>query len=444
MKLKNAKCVRSAIFFAFMLIMGVLLSVPAVSALDDYGDGVGYFNNIQLSKGADEMHLTNLPLAQNYELVTVNPSLFATDADSDKLAAVDILGKEYLLELEPVSAPVAEDAKYIVINESGTFTLDPPYIQCYKGTVAGEPESYAFFTVDNQVILGTIRMGNMSYTIDQVGTVEVGGKRRIVHAIYDDNSVIDIKEPLESGIEVIPRLEGNETIVHPSNEIMDPESVISSTTTVTFMGAHDQQFRDLFPSPNSEITDMIAQVNTAFSTSDIDVSLQISAYCDVGSTLSSYDSEDLLYEFKNENSAFRDSTNSDIAVLFTGRDLDGDTIGSSFRCMPDSDYGYAHVQMCSGAGSYQATFSHRNINTAHEIGHLFGAGHEDSTAPYPSYAKAYHWKEWFTYDRYTALWSHFMGNDMRLEYSCDTKNGDASHDNARRINEMKGYIAGYQ
>lgn len=76
---------------------------------------------------------------------------------------------------------------------------------------------------------------------------------------------------------------------------------------------------------------------------------------------------------------------------------------------------------------------------------IFGAGHKDSqNPPYPSYAKAYHWTEWVIYDKYTAVWSLFMGNDMSLEHSCDTRNGDASHDNARRINEMKSYIATYQ
>ncbi|WOX56548.1 MULTISPECIES: hypothetical protein [unclassified Methanoculleus] len=38
----------------------------------------------------------------------------------------------------------------------------------------------------------------------------------------------------------------------------------------------------------------------------------------------------------------------------------------------------------------------------------------------------------------------FMGNDMCFEYSCDTRHGDASHDNARRISETKGVVAGYQ
>lgn len=434
---------------AFSLLLALVLVsvgvVSAVSAQDIYRDDTAYFSKIQPSEEVDGVHFTNLPLSQEYELVTVNPSLFAADASSGKSVAVNLLGKEYLLDLEPVPAPVAKDAKCVVVNESGTFILDPPLIECYVGTVSGDPESYAFFTVDNEVILGTIRTGDVSYVIEQVGIVGVGSERRVVHAIYDDYSVADVKEPLaHCGVVPLERVASEIPAQLPSGAL-DVQSGTTATTTVTMMAAHDHQFRNLFPSPNTEMANMIAQINTAFSPSDIGVSLQVNAYCDLGTTLTAYNHESLLRDFSAENAALRDRMNSDIAVLFTGRDLDNEYIGAAYEYVPDPDGGYALVQMCSNGGSYQATFSHRCINAAHEIGHLFGAGHEDSAAPYPSYAKAYHWTEWFIYDRYTALWSSFMGNDMCLEYSCDTRHGDASlHDNARRISETKGVVAGYQ
>lgn len=443
--MKNVKTTRSMVVLAAVLIVSVLF-VSVVSARDVYEGETAYFSSLQSYREVNAVYFTNLPPAQDYELMTADPSLFMADAGSGKSVAVDLLGKEYLLDLKPVPAPVATDAKCIVVNESGTFITDPPLIKCYAGTVSGDPESYVFFTVDSEVILGTIRTGDVSYVIEQVGLVEVGGKRQIVHAIYDDSSVIDIKEPLaRCGVVPLERVTSEIPAQLPDGAI-DVQSGITATTTVTIMVAHDHQFRNLFPSPNTEMTNMIAQVNTALSPSDIGVSLQISAYCDLGTTLGAYDHDTLLEEFRIENSAIRDSTNSDIAVLFTGRDLNNEYIGASYTYGPNPypDGGYAHVQMCSSGGSYQATFSHRCINAAHEIGHLFGAGHEYLQSPYPPYARAYQWQEWLIYDRYTAVWSTFMGNDMRLEYSCDTRNGDATHDNARRISETKGFVAGYQ
>lgn len=441
--MEKMRSMQSVAVLAVLLVMSVLFA-PVASAREVGESYTVYFSNLPPSEGVNAVRFTNLPPAQEYKLVTANPLLFAADADSGKPVAVSLLGKEYLLDLKSVPAPIAEDAKCILVDESGTFTTGVPLIKCYAGTVSGDPESYAFFTVDNEVILGTVRTGNLSYVIDQVGIVEAGSKRQIVHAIYDGSSVADIKEPLAYGAEVPLRRDLSEIAVQLPGGVFDVESGITSTTTVTLMAAHDYQFRNLFPSPNTEMTNMVAQINTALSPSDIGVSLQISAYCDLGTTLAAYNHESLLREFSAENAAFRDSTNSDIAVLFTGRDLDNEYIGASYVYVPDPDGGYAHAQMCSSGGSYQATFSHRCINAAHEIGHLFGAGHEDSTAPYPSYAKAYHWTEWFVYNRYTALWSSFMGNDMCLEYSCDTRHGDASHDNARRISETKGIVTGYQ
>ncbi len=442
--MKNIISVRSAGVLAVMLVMSMLF-VPAVSAQDALGDSAGYFSNIQPSEEGNEVHFTNLPPARKYDLVTVNPSLFAADADSGEPVVVSILGEEYLLDLEPVPAPIAEDAKCIVVNKSGTFTTDCPRIQCYKGTVVGDSESYAFFTVDDKVILGTIRYCNNSYAIDQVGTVEVDGKQKVVHAIYDSNSVIDVKSPLAYDLHVpVPLGEVRDT--EQSGKMLQSQDLqygAKSVTTVTLCTAHDWQFRNAFPSPNSEMADTIAQVNTALSPSDIGVTLQINAFCDIGTTLSATDPRDLLDDFAANIRPQRDSSYGDIAVLFTGKELDGDAIGITYDFPGSSGHAYVVVQMVNAGSTYQATFSQRCINTAHELGHVFGAQHQDS-ATSPSYARAFQWTEWFIYDRYTAVWSTFMGEDMRLEYSCDTRHGDASHDNARRIYEMKGTVAGYR
>jgi len=181
--MEKMKSMRSVAVLAVLLVMSVLFA-PVASAREVGESDTVYFSNLPPSEGVNAVRFTNLPPAQEYKLVTANPLLFAADADSGKPVAVSLLGKEYLLDLKSVPAPIAEDAKCIMVNESGTFTTGVPLIKCYAGTVSGDPESYAFFTVDNEVILGTVRTGNLSYVIDQVGIVEAGSKRQIVHAIY--------------------------------------------------------------------------------------------------------------------------------------------------------------------------------------------------------------------------------------------------------------------
>lgn len=58
-------------------------------------------------------YFTNLPLSQEHELVTVNPSLRCGCQFWQISVAVNLLGKEYLLDLEPVPAPAAKDAKCV-------------------------------------------------------------------------------------------------------------------------------------------------------------------------------------------------------------------------------------------------------------------------------------------------------------------------------------------
>jgi Reprolysin family propeptide. len=139
---------------------------------------------------AGEVNLTSLPPLREYDLVIADPASFVADAGSGSLVALHLPGREFVLDLELVPAPVAEGARAFVKNESGTFEVAPPRIWFFEGIVAGEPGSSASFTVGDGVILGTIRCGATSLVIDQAGTVEVDGEQKIVHVVYDEQDVM--------------------------------------------------------------------------------------------------------------------------------------------------------------------------------------------------------------------------------------------------------------
>ena len=137
-----------------------------------------------------EVNLTSFPLLWNYDLVTADPAAFVADAGSGSPVTLRLPGREFVLDLEPVQGPVAEDARAFVKNESGTFEVALPRTWRFEGAVAGEPGSSAAFTVGGGVILGTVRCGSTSLVIDQAGTVEVGGEQKIVHVVYDERDVV--------------------------------------------------------------------------------------------------------------------------------------------------------------------------------------------------------------------------------------------------------------
>lgn len=145
---------------------------------------------------ASRPNLTSLPPLRKYDLVIADPVSFVADAGLGGPVTLRLPGREFVLDLEPVPGPVAEDARAFVKNESGTFAVALPSTWRFEGTVAGEPGSSAAFTVGTDVILGTVRCGSTSLVIGQAGTADVDGERRIVHVIYDERDVIPRFRPL--------------------------------------------------------------------------------------------------------------------------------------------------------------------------------------------------------------------------------------------------------
>lgn len=144
---------------------------------------------------ASRPNLTSLPPLRKYDLVTAAPAAFVADAGSGSPVVLRLPGREFVLDLEPVAGPVAESALAFVKNESGTFSVALPRTWRFEGMVAGESGSSASFTVGSDVILGTVRCGSTSLIIDQAGTVEIDGKQRVVHVVYDERDVIPATGP---------------------------------------------------------------------------------------------------------------------------------------------------------------------------------------------------------------------------------------------------------
>ncbi|KUK60716.1 MAG: Peptidase M12B [Methanoculleus marisnigri] len=84
---------------------------------------------------AGEVNLTSLPPLREYDLVIADPASFVADAGSGSLVALHLPGREFVLDLELVPAPVAEGARAFVKNESGTFEVAPPRIWFFEGIV---------------------------------------------------------------------------------------------------------------------------------------------------------------------------------------------------------------------------------------------------------------------------------------------------------------------
>jgi hypothetical protein len=431
------------------LLLAGMAMVPMVSA-----DEVRSINEIMTMK-----YLTDSPVdtklshivpdtISDYALVTVDPKQFIKDADSQQMIECSISGKKYQIQLTEISL-IVPDAKLYIKTDRGTTVSDLPRIKQYRGKVIGSENGDALFTVDDRVILAHISVDNESYFISQHGISDDG---KVIHKVYNARNDL-IRKNIPDGNDLMPFSKTKEIQDNLAALIPDEKSATKSTSTIGLLAVYDTQFNNAYPSSTSEIASMIASTNTAFSPSYIGVNIQINTFC-WDSTLPSTTRSTLMTQLIDSERSLRDSTNSDLVFLFSGKEFSGNGIGYSGQYSYGVEEGsaYALAQMIDSGTSYTASSYQRPILIAHEMGHNFGAMHQtlesgmDGYPCYvPTYARAATWTSLFT-TYYSAMYSGFQsGTQMTLEYSApDTGHGDSSHNNALRINLQKATVAAYQ
>lgn len=389
---------------------------------------------------------TSIPdTVTEYSLVTVDPDSFIKDADSTKQVSFKISGTDYTILLSEKITPIDKDAKIFIKGVEGEKVAKIPRIKTYTGNVLGAEKGEALFTVADTVLLGTISLGNDTYFIDQCAQMSDG---KVLHVLY--NSTKEIKRGTPRPFDVTIRDEPThisavqDTVADANLSTYIPQSkskgATLASTSVGLLAVYDTQFASAYPNPTAEISNTISQVNNAFSPADVTLSIT-SYYQD--STLTSTTAYTLLADFRTNYQDERDQTNSDLAILFTGKQL-GNEIGGAFSYVNgDPAKAYAVAQMVSDGDIFSGSLYQRSVLTTHEIGHNFGADHENASSS-PTWARAYHWVEWFIFDKYTAMWSLWQGDNGQIEFSNSNNHGDSTHNNIQRIQDTKATVAAYQ
>lgn len=315
--------------------------------------------------------------------------------------------------------------------------MEAPKMYTYRGKVIGESNSNALFTVADDVLLGKIDIAVTSYIIEQTNKKHNG---KVVHVVYTSDAIKKRNISIYSTDEVVRE--------NPMKSSSSLEASISlgtlTATTADLLASYDTEFQNTFSNPTAEISNMVSSVNNAYSPASVTLNIKSYKYY---SNIQNSDACTVRSSFASTASGDRDSTSSDLAFLFSGKEFTGDNIGCANQYSGSSSAVYGVAQMVSAGlfSTYGGSYTDRTILTAHETGHIFGADHQNSGH---AYANAYSWDAgwWRTY--YTAMWTPYKGQSypdyMQLEFSSANNHGDSTRDNIRRISETKATVAGFR
>ncbi|MCA8951978.1 MAG: IPT/TIG domain-containing protein [Planctomycetes bacterium] len=237
----------------------------------------------------------------------------------------------------------------------------------YRGYVAGDPDSDVAATIDGGSVTMYVRLaGGSVWGVQPVHPVQPAAGPAL-HVVYhaDDN----MRPAWQCGVQAanmpVPVAVG-EDILYLTDLAIEADfpffQLNGSNSTNT----------------QNDITTVVNAMNVIYER-DVDIRFVVSQIIVNTSTdpYSSTNASTLLNQFANNWNATHGGVLRDTAHLFTGRSIQGATIGIATVgtvCNIGAAYGLSQSR-------YTSNLTLRTSLTAHEIGHNFGAGHCDSTPP---------------------------------------------------------------
>jgi len=322
--------------------------------------------------------------------VGIAPAAIASDT---LVATLAIDGQPSTMNLRPHSLR-APDYKLLVQIEDGSLVeATPGTSRTYRGSVDEIEGSEVAASLSDDGLHAMIAVPNRGvYWLEPIAGM-VAGARADQYVIYHDDDVL----PAEGSCrQVDGPISLKEESHRPGHDLHSEDfgSVSGSGGPIIAELAADADydyFLDLgsVEAVEERITAIINTVNLQYER-DVNLTHVITAIIVRTSEPDPYfhtNAEDLLDQFRNYWISNHGNVHRDLAQLFTGKTIDGNTIGIAWRGRSGTttvcgSYGYSVVE--SNCLFSCGSFAAKTDLSAHELGHNWGADHCAASMAQPS------------------------------------------------------------
>lgn len=247
-------------------------------------------------------------------------------------------------------------------------------IDVYRGRIADEDDSWVRVTIDDENPRGMLWDGQEMYAIDMVNN-QTAIYRLADLRISGDALSCSVAATSSNGDDLL------KAVLAETAAKTTFQKGPGATSEIDIAVLGDFEFSsDMGASAEAEILTRMNNVDGIFST-QVGVQLNVNRVDIFSTSNDPFTDETKAGDLLDELSAYRLARSSQrgngLSHLFTGRDLDGSTVGIAYG----GKYGAAICHDRYGAGLTQATHgaTFDSLIVAHEVGHNFGAPHDGTT-----------------------------------------------------------------
>ena len=340
-------------------------------------------------------------LLESFDRLTIDPVELLKGARSTGRVTLQTSRGTFDLEVEPFDIR-SDDYRSVAAGADGAMTeLPRTPSRSWRGKVSGAQDTQVRLVLDGAKFAGIIvTPGETFYVESARGLSSAAGAGEYV--FYSESSVkapggvcgTTLAEKVDAeaagrGLDLNPSRVKSSDPVPEEALAPKPETEIATEADFEYFQANGSNAT----TTNNDIRDIFTQVDAIYEaqlgihihivfqrvwTTNTDPYTATAGSAALTELRTSYNQS---FNPNDPNPAFRQPPARDLTHMFTGKNLDGDTIGIAYisSTCASADFSYGISQ-----SKFSNNVAQRVAVTAHEIGHNFGASHPDEETPVPS------------------------------------------------------------